>query len=157
MPQAAQTSTPNPSTHGDSVLRLAGLCLLAGLVIAGLLSLPPVAHLLAASTSRQDQVYSELSFINYAQLPKLLRLNQTTAIRYRLTNHEGGAKTYHVAITLVQPGRPTVLLRQDTILLANGQASDQAIPVRVTQTGQTFQLTIALLDQNNHIRLRLQS
>jgi len=87
----------------------AGVVVVVVVVAIALLTQPAVRRQLMLSISRRPTPFSELSFTDYADLPKALPAGGAEAISFTVANHTSTAQDYQVAVTAQTAGAATTV------------------------------------------------
>jgi hypothetical protein len=118
--------------------------------------LPGMSNALALATTHQTEPFTELSFVNPTNLPKVVSAKQPATFRYAVTNHQGQQTIYHANIAISENGRLRSL-GQNQFTLANDNTQDVVVSFMTASPNTNLEVFVTLPDQNLTIHFRSRS
>jgi hypothetical protein len=133
---------------------LAGVCAL--LLIATLTASCMWAsrHQLFTLSGNKSQGYTELFFVDAPAAPGKLEAGQQYKIPFIITNRTGTVKKYTFRASILSHNQ-TRSLSSEAITVEDGEVAKQQVVFTASENQGPAQLSISLLNENQHITLKM--
>ena len=126
------------------------------LVIVGLENKGQISNALTAATTHKPETFTELYFVDYPNITKTLEVGKTYRANFEVKNQEARTITYVYEIQTYENGKadPPII---KSLKLANQQGAILPFSYSAHAKGETLEITVLLVGQNQRIHLRASS